>query len=446
MAIGLSRQRRELLYSIFLILLIPAMMIGSTVWLTSQVRDNFDLELRRKANLANELLTVQVSGILANNTAASAKPLVQALIEQARVAAPELDVITISVADRGDLRILSSSITGESGTLDETPQSHFAVEQRQAVASLVSTDEGNTRQWLVATPVISRSGTMLGVISSRVSLEAADAAMSQTLRNSFIVLGIMVTVVILLLLNHFRFVEYSELFRKQKELDQLKDDFISIATHELKAPMSVIKGYISMSLEAKLPKATADMLQIALDQTDRLARLVKDLLDVSRLEQGRTKFTITTFAVAPLISTLVDTYQAKATAKGLELLYTPLPDMPAVTADADRAQEIYTNLIDNAIKYSVKGTVTVTHALTDTSVITTVRDTGIGMTPEEQSHLFTRFYRAKNDDTAKIEGTGLGLWIIRQYAERMGGSITVESSKGVGTSFIVALPKAKLSQ
>src|SRR5262249_22228345 len=101
---------------------------------------------------------------------------------------------------------------------------------------------------------------------------------------------------------------------------------------------------------------------------------------------------------------------------------------------------IFTNLIDNAIKYSRAGTVTVAHAVGQGTVTTTVTDTGIGMTPEEQSRLFQRFYRAKNVDTANIEGTGLGLWIIKQYAQKMGGDITVRSEKGKGSTFSVTLP------
>src|SRR6185503_19901459 len=105
----------------------------------------------------------------------------------------------------------------------------------------------------------------------------------------------------------FRFVEYAELFRKQKELDQMKDDFISIATHELKAPMSTIKGYISMALEDnKISQTAREMMQIAYDQTNRLGRLITDLLDVSRIEQGRTKYAIQPVDLKATIQPMID--------------------------------------------------------------------------------------------------------------------------------------------
>ena len=441
MSFELTRQRRELIYSLFLIIIIPVSIIGSTLWLTQRVKDNFDLELRRKANLANEIVGVQVSAILSSSTHAQAVPLLQDIINQTRIQAPELDALTVSVPVADGLQVLASSKADQIGKADEAAQSLFAYSHAQPVASLVSSDEGNTREWLVATPVLSRTGSLIALTTARVSLAAADATMNATLKNSYIILAVVTVGVILLLLNHFKFVAYAELFRTQKELDQLKDDFISIATHELKSPMSVIKGYISMTLEEKLPKTAKDMLTIALDQTDRLARLVHDLLDVSRLEQGKTKFSISNFDLPTIIDQIVNVYQSKATDKKLTLEYAHC-DVSAVSADPDRAQEVFTNLIDNAIKYSRTGTIVVTHSLTPHTVVTTVKDTGIGMTPDEVSHLFARFYRARNDDNADIEGTGLGLWIIKQYIEKMGGTISVDSQKGVGSSFIVTLPRA----
>ena len=441
MSFELNRQRRELIYSLFLIIIIPASIIGSTLWLTQKVKDNFDLELRRKANLANEIVGVQVSTILSSSTNAQAVPLLQDIINQTRIQAPELDALAVSVPTPNGLQFLASSKADQNGKADETAQSLFAYSHSQPVASLVSSDEGNTREWLVATPVYSRTGVLLALTTARVSLAAADATMNATLKSSYIILAVITIGVILLLLNHFKFVAYAELFRTQKELDQLKDDFISIATHELKSPMSVIKGYISMTLEEKLPKTAKDMLTIALDQTDRLARLVHDLLDVSRLEQGKTKFSLSNFELSTIIDQIVSVYQAKADDKKLKLKYDH-GDVISITADPDRAQEVFTNLIDNAIKYSRTGTVVISHSLTPQAVVTTVKDTGIGMTPDEVSHLFARFYRARNEDNADIEGTGLGLWIIKQYIEKMGGTIIVESQKGVGSSFIVTLPRA----
>ncbi|HEY2004660.1 MAG TPA: HAMP domain-containing sensor histidine kinase [Candidatus Saccharimonadia bacterium] len=442
MTLKLNRQQRELIYSTALIILIPACMIGSTLWLTSQVKQDFDQELRRKANLANEVFNVSVQNALTTGTAAHAAPVIQGLINQTVTQAPDIDLLGVSVPSGSGFTVLADSDPTRTGQADTTIQTQVAKSEAQPVASLIAMGEAGSREWLVATPVTTETGRLLAVTTIRVSLHSADGAMNTTLRNALIMLSVMISVIVLLLLHHFRFVEYAELFRKQKELDQLKDDFISIATHELKAPITLIKGYISMVLEMKLTKDARDQLQIAFDQTDRLGRLVTDLLDVSRIEQGRTKYNITTVNLPATINPMMANFEIKANDKNLHLSYKPPADLPPVAADPDRVMEVFTNLIDNAIKYSRTGTVTVSHASAPTTVTTTVSDTGIGMTPDEQSRLFQRFYRARNDDTKDIAGTGLGLWIIKQYIEHMGGSIQVQSQKGKGTSFIVTLNRA----
>jgi signal transduction histidine kinase len=442
MTLKFNRQRLELAYSVFLIILIPACLVGSTLWLTSQMRSNFDTELRRKANLANEVFNVSVQNALAHNTADDAAIAVQAVIDQTIPQAPEVSLLSVSVPQGSGFEVIASSDTGGSGQPDTSIQTKVAYNQDTPVASLISAGESGDRQWLVATPVTTSSGHLLAVTNMRVSSATADSAMNTTINRSLIVMGIIVAVIVLLLLHHFRFVAYAELFRQQKELDQMKDDFISIATHELKAPMTVIKGYLSMALELKLAKEPRDMVQIAFDQTDRLGRLVTDLLDVSRIEQGSTKYNIGVIDLKNTIGPMMTTFEVKAAGQHLDLQYQPPADLPAVLADPDRVTEIFTNLIDNAIKYSRHGSVTVKHEVTPGTVVTTVSDTGIGMTSDELSRLFQRFYRARNTDTQNIPGTGLGLWIIKQYIEHMGGTITVQSEKGKGTSFIVSLPRS----
>lgn len=439
--VKISQQHKEFAYSLFLIVLIPACMIAGTLWLTSQVKNNFDQELRLKANLANEVFNVSVEQALAGNTTAEAARSIQAQINQTIPQATEIDELDVSVPAAGGFLTIASSNSAKVDERDTSIQTSVAAQNMASVASLIASGEAGDTDWLVATPVTSPSGSLLGITSMRVGLATSDDAINTTLRNSLIVVSVMIAVIMLLLINHFRFVQYAELFRKQKELDQMKDDFISIATHELKAPMTVIKGYLSMTLESKLSKEPRDMVKIAFDQTDRLGRLVTDLLDVSRIEQNRTKYTIQRVNLAETIGPMMGTFEVKAMDKKLKLHYQPPADLPAVLADPDRVMEIFTNLIDNAIKYSVHGTVTVSHVATPSHVDTVVADSGIGMSKEEQGRLFERFYRATNVDTRDIPGTGLGLWIVKQYVERMGGTIQVASEKGTGTSFTVSLPR-----
>jgi signal transduction histidine kinase len=129
-----------------------------------------------------------------------------------------------------------------------------------------------------------------------------------------------------------------------------------------------------------------------------------------------------------------------AESKGLSLRYEFDNMNYFITADRGRIVEIFTNLIDNAIKYSIKGEVVVSHKVEKGVLKTIIRDTGIGMSAKERDKLFTRFYRIQNEKTQSINGTGLGLWIIKQYIEAMGGKIYVDSLENVGTEFTVEFP------
>lgn len=442
---GGSSQRTQFIYALIVITVIPALLVANTVWLLVQSKSNLDTELRRKANVTAEALSALTQAVTDSTVpAASQRTILQAAAEN--LPRSEADIIEAALIQPSatGYTILASSTASEVGSAADNVLARSAWEQKQPVAALIDLAERGSRAWRVVTPITGPDGRYTLLASVTVSAAAVEAAETRTLRISMVLLVVFVLIMVALLLNHLRFAGYADLFRRQKELDQLKDDFISIATHELKSPMSVIKGYISMVMEGDagtVDQLGRETLQVAYDHTERLNRLVTDLLNVSRLQQGRTVYDLREVKLPTLIAPLVTDYSVKAKAKKMTVRYTPPADLPSVKADPDRVGEVMANLIDNAVKYSLKGSVTIAHSIDGGMVCTKVTDTGIGMTPEEQTRLFERFYRARNAETREIPGTGLGLWIIRQYIEQMGGTITLESAKGKGTSFTVSLPR-----
>ena len=181
-------------------------------------------------------------------------------------------------------------------------------------------------------------------------------------------------------------------------------------------------------------------------QTERLNDLVKDLLNVSRVDQGRVQYNLSVVDTTKVIGIITENYTPIAAEKGLQLNFQTNIIVPPVYADDGRVQEVFTNLIDNAIKYTARGTVTITQQVNQSMVVTSIRDTGFGISTAAKQRLFQRFYRVQTPDTASISGTGLGLWIIKQYIEAMGGTIEVESMEGVGSNFVVSLPIATSHQ
>ena len=172
---------------------------------------------------------------------------------------------------------------------------------------------------------------------------------------------------------------------------------------------------------------------------DQLNALIGDILDVVRLGQGKMAFKPEVMNVSPIIEKVIETFQYVAHEKGLEISYEK-KDLPNINVDAEKLRQILVNIIGNSIKYTPSGSVKV-FAETEHGVLSIrVRDTGIGISAEDQKNLFSKFYRVRSKDTEDIRGTGLGLWIAAQVVNNMGGKITVESIKGKGTDFVISFP------
>ncbi len=235
------------------------------------------------------------------------------------------------------------------------------------------------------------------------------------------------------------------------ENDQAKNEFVSVASHELITPISAIEGYLSYVMkplphEKKLKPQTIEYLENVRSSVHRLSAQLKDLLDVSRIESGKMNMDFKEHDIIKLIQDTMSQLRFVAEDKGITLNFTaPRESIPHIWADGDRAIQVLVNLISNAIKYNrEKGTVTITASIlrSEGLVEVSVSDTGFGMKAEQMTHLFEKFYRIDSAKTVGIVGTGLGLYITKSIVERMGGTISVESVEEKGTTFTFTVPAA----
>jgi signal transduction histidine kinase len=236
---------------------------------------------------------------------------------------------------------------------------------------------------------------------------------------------------------------------KLYEGDQMKSEFVSIASHELLTPISAIEGYLSMILEENIGKVdpqARDYLNKVYTSAKRLSLLIKDLLSVSRIESGKMKVDLQQLDIAKMIKDTLDQLKFVAADKKLEMKFVaPEKALPPVWADPDRTMQILVNLVSNAIKYTPSGTVSITATPSrDGMVSVAISDTGLGMNKDQMSHLFTKFYRVDTPETTGIMGTGLGLYITKSIIEKMGGTITCKSTVGQGSTFTFTLPIFKV--
>jgi PAS domain S-box-containing protein len=243
---------------------------------------------------------------------------------------------------------------------------------------------------------------------------------------------------------------------KEKIEERAQAEFISTASHEMRTPVASIEGYLGLALNpatAQIDDKARDFITKAHESAQHLGRLFQDLLDVTKADDGRLSNNPKVVDIVAFIEGVVDGLAPKAEAKGLRFLFKPHPDdddeagerrlnpVYYANVDNDHLREVVANLVENAIKYTLKGDVVVDVTGDDDHVVISVADSGIGIPKEDQVHLFQKFYRVDNSDTREIGGTGLGLYLSRRLAEAMGGRIWVDSQYKQGSTFYLELPR-----
>jgi signal transduction histidine kinase/FixJ family two-component response regulator len=235
-----------------------------------------------------------------------------------------------------------------------------------------------------------------------------------------------------------------------KELDEMKSDFVAMVSHELKSPVALIQQQLSVILEGlsgDLNERQARMLQRAQQRARGLFDLVNDLLDLSKIEAGMTVQYKEPLRLEDLLKRVYELMLPEAEKKGLKLkLHLEHPTLP-VNGDRNSLEGVFTNLVDNAIKYTPEGReITIRARLEGKNVKVGVTDTGIGISKKDLPRVFERFYRVKSEKTRQIVGTGLGLCIVKHVVEAHLGTISVKSKEGNGSTFNVVLSAGSLSK
>lgn len=240
--------------------------------------------------------------------------------------------------------------------------------------------------------------------------------------------------------------ELEDLNQKVQEANRLKTEFVTVVTHELRSPLTSIAGYLDLLLEDEGDEgaeARVAYLQIVKRNADRLMELINDLLDLARLEAGKLELKRVPLDLEGLIQEVSGALRPQIEGKGQHLHLDLATPLPVVIGDPERLIQILLNLVSNAHKYTPQeGSIIVATRAERTCVCIAVQDTGIGLSSEEQQQLFTKFFRAEHPLGREAGGTGLGLAIARALVELHGGTLTVVSAPGQGSTFNITLPAA----
>ena len=246
---------------------------------------------------------------------------------------------------------------------------------------------------------------------------------------------------------------------KEKAEEREQAEFISTASHEMRTPVASIEGYLGLALNpatAHIDEKARDFITKAHKSAQHLGRLFQDLLDISKVEDGRMKNNPKIINVNEFLKDIFDGLATKASEKQLNYIFMPdiidegkeksLQPIFYANIDPDHFREVVSNLIENAIKYTPSGEVVVNITGDDKQISISVKDSGIGIPTEDIPHLFQKFYRVDNSDTREIGGTGLGLYLSRRLAEAISGNLRVESKYKEGSTFYLEIPRMNSSE
>lgn len=232
--------------------------------------------------------------------------------------------------------------------------------------------------------------------------------------------------------------------KKLQELDEAKDEFISMASHQLRTPLTSVKGYVSMVLDGDAGKVNTkqqELLQQSFTSAQRMVYLISDLLNVSRLKTGKFVIEPTDIYLPDVVEQELKQVEETAKARKVKLIYEKPKKYPHISLDDTKIRQVIMNFVDNAIYYTpAGGEIVIALNATPKSIEYTVTDNGIGVPKSVQAHLFTKFYRAENARKARPDGTGLGLFMAKKVIAASGGAIIFKSAEGKGSTFGFTFP------
>ena len=433
------RDNPQVIYTIFLVIVIPLAFFWTSEQFLKVARENQNRLERSRIGVLQDVFVLFAKWNLNDP---------RFLRDRVRVIAHETDTMTnfqvLGAGNGESFPVLVSMNDEEDGTmLTPDPLTFsllgFAMSQpAQSFASEFFRD--GVRYWRSARAITgTTSNTAVGYVLTDLSMAQGDAVARQNIQNAYLTLAFITLLIIVLLARQARIIDYAALYLRLKEVDRMKDDFISVAAHELRSPLTIIRGYTEMIGNEKLSHAGKEHLENIDRSASQLNLLIGDILDVAKLQEGRMSFAYKNVDVSGDIATVVDSFMKPAVDKGLRLSYDRTP-LPLLSVDTDRFRQVMINLVGNAVKYTPKGKVKIMTEKEGDRVNIRVSDTGMGISAEDQQKLFQKFYRVKNEETQKITGTGLGLWITAQIVKTMKGTIAVESIKGKGTDFVLSFP------
>ncbi len=430
------KNRPQILIALVLIVFLPLLFLYTGQQFLKVSRENQDTVLKQRIGMLHDVFTsiMHASGY--------SEEIIQEEIE--RISEINPDILSFNVVKILDdkFQVIASNDTNLIGSYIENPLLYrdSSVKFDNSVIYLLK--RNSNRIWQAYRAVKDEYGGVVYVLSTETTLESIDSIFKKRERLAFYSLGIVYAVVLIIAFWLLKLTDYRYLYRKASKVIESKDLFTNMLTHELRTPLTAMAGYASMIEESPNESNSKKYAVIIKESTQRLLGIVNDLLDVARMQSGKLKMQLETFPLIDVLERVKAELVPLTEQKSCSVSISQFPSDLSVLADRKRLHQAIINLVTNSIKYSDKGTITISVEQKTSTVEVRIKDSGMGISAEDQKKLFAPFFRVQGS-SEMVTGTGLGMYITRELIERMGGSIGVESIKNIGTQIVLTLVLAK---
>lgn len=419
-----------------LVFVFPLLYIFSLQSFYTSAQQSIESSDMRRIGILHDVAALYIQS--SDRTEASFSHLVQTIAEQN----PDITEMRVVQKTTEGLQVIASLDAAAIGTFEEKTFLYDSVAFAPHNTSFTFPYTLNeTRMSQAVRAVTLSDGTQFFLLTEH-SFAASDGLMKSRLQQSYI--GLTAIFAFLMVLAYWisRQIDWQKRHALLEQKMTERDVFISMIAHEFRTPLTAINGYTSFLAESKNTtveeKRYVSTIQLS---TNRLLALVNDFLEVARIQSGKMQIEKKPTDIQAVISGVVEVLRKTATEKGLSLNFTPLSVPIMHNTDSKRLHQVLQNIVSNSIKYTEKGLVEITTEVTPLTVTIRIKDTGMGISAEDQTKLFAPFARVGGVEKTSTVGTGLGMWITKQIVEILGGTILIESIKDVGTHVVITLKR-----
>lgn len=432
-ALSYTKEHPQLFFILILIFVIPLLFLYNSHESLKAGRANQERLEHDRIGLMHDVF---VSLVQINGTE-DLHPIRQEIVD---IVADNPDIVVFRLTERSEGAFIPRIALDESILNDPDNPALYKYAYTHENESLVSNKEVDGIRYIEAVRQFEVDGRDFFLLTAN-SRESVDRLFTIRLQKTLFSLVPIYLFILALAYWHIKLTDYRYLYINVRKANEMKDLFTNMIAHELRAPLTAMRGYASMIDESAEDEEQRKYALRIKDSSERLLAIVNDLLDVARIQSGKLSVVHESYDVSEVVIAVTDELHVSAYEKHIKLSHSGAIETHLAVGDRKRLHQALTNLVSNAIKYTPEGGIELALEEKYASIEIRVKDTGMGISSEDQKQLFAPFFRVQNDDVSKITGTGLGMWITKQLIELMGGKIAVESIKGVGTHLVLTLPK-----